>query len=93
VFRKRLLIFLLTVSFLLAGCQLRGRLPQQPTLPPPSPVPPLPMTASPTASGPLADPFADTNMFFGLSLLKSPDDGVYAADLGVSWVSLQPLVI
>lgn len=32
-------------------------------------------------------------MFFGLSLIKNPSDGVYATELGVAWLSLQPLVI
>ncbi len=86
--KNRPLVFLLVVAFLLGGCRL-GTNPSTPS--------PLPsQTPSPTSTptpGPLTDPFADRNMFFGLSLLKSPSDGVYATDLGVSWVSLQPHVL
>jgi len=90
--KNRLLAILLTLVFLLGGCRL-GRSQPVPLAPPTqTPAPPLTPTST-SAPGPLDDPFAARNMFFGLSLLKSPSDGVYATDLGVSWVSLQPHVL
>ena len=38
-------------------------------------------------------PFGDRNMFFGLSLINERQDGPIVADLGVSWLSLQPHVL
>jgi len=56
----------------------------------PSPLP----SAGPTAPfSPQPYPFEDRNMFFGLTMISTPQDGVVARELGVSWVSLQPLVV
>jgi hypothetical protein len=56
----------------------------------PSPLP----SAGPTATlAPQPYPFEDRNMFFGLTMISTPQDGVVARELGVSWVSLQPLVV
>ncbi|HHH79485.1 MAG TPA: hypothetical protein ENL13_01115 [Thermoplasmatales archaeon] len=38
-------------------------------------------------------PFEDKNMFFGLTILKNDLDYELAAELNVSWVSMQPVVI
>jgi hypothetical protein len=37
-------------------------------------------------------PFADKNMFFGLTQLENDAEYLLAADLGVSWLSMYPLV-
>jgi hypothetical protein len=37
-------------------------------------------------------PFADKNMFFGLTQLENDAEHLLAADLGVSWLSMYPLV-
>jgi hypothetical protein len=42
---------------------------------------------------PLEYPFAEQNMFFGLSLINPRTAAGYVEELGVSWVSLQPHVI
>jgi hypothetical protein len=84
---KKYFLFLpLGVALLLGGCLVK----QKTIIQTASPTPTVTPTFTP---GTLSDPFADRNMFFGLSLLKDPSDGVYAADLGVSWVSLQPHVL
>ncbi len=82
--------------------------PPTPTLRPPTaapltatPVPPTRTPALPTATatrivptaGPLAYPFDKRNMFFGLSAINRPEDRVYAQELGITWVSLQPHVL
>jgi hypothetical protein len=41
----------------------------------------------------LSYPFADRNMFFGLSLINPAKHGAVVEDLGVSWLSLQPHVL
>ncbi len=38
-------------------------------------------------------PFSRKNMFFGLTILKTPMDYILAKELKVSWVSMQPIVI
>ncbi len=82
--KNHLLVLLLDLTFLLGSCHLgNGQAAVPPTQPP----------VSQSEMGVLIDPFAERNMFFGLSLLKKPSDGTYATDLGVSWVSLQPHVI
>ncbi|MGB2983142.1 MAG: hypothetical protein WBC63_04690, partial [Candidatus Bipolaricaulia bacterium] len=38
-------------------------------------------------------PFEDRNMFFGLSLINPTKHASVVADLGISWLSLQPHVL
>jgi hypothetical protein len=38
-------------------------------------------------------PFADRNMFFGLSLINPAKHGAMVEELGISWLSLQPHVL
>ena len=38
-------------------------------------------------------PFADRNVFFGLSLINEREDGPIVEDLGISWLSLQPHIL
>lgn len=83
MYKNRLLAIFLVLIFLLGGC----RFGQDPAAQNASPAGTSTATSTP---GALSDPFAGRNMFFGLSLIKRPSDGVYATDLGVSWVSLQP---
>ena len=45
------------------------------------------------AGMPLRDPFEDRNMFFGLSLINPAKHAGVVADLGISWLSLQPHVL
>ena len=45
------------------------------------------------STDPLPYPFEDRNMFFGLSLINPGKHAAVVADLGVSWLSLQPHVL
>jgi hypothetical protein len=50
------------------------------------------LTTTTTTSSPTY-PFADRNMFFGLSLINAFRDAANVEDLGASWLSLEPHVI
>jgi hypothetical protein len=70
-----------------------GETPQQPTAEPTLPGSPIPMSTEVVPTAPLSYPFEGRNMFFGLTMISRPEDGLVARELGVSWVSLQPLVV
>ncbi len=65
-----------------------------PATTPTSSITPTP-SPSPTPSTPaaLSYPFADSNMFFGMSLINARRDADYVKELGVSWLSLEPHVV
>jgi len=60
----------------------------------PSPIAtPTSIPVTPTQPvGPLQYPFEKKNMFFGLTMIKRPQDKAFARELGISWVSLQPYI-
>ncbi len=63
--------------------------------PQPSPTMTRAGVASPTATRvtPLDYPFDKKNMFFGTGSIRRPEDAALAQDLGITWVSGQPLVV